>query len=561
MLWSGGMRTLACLVLLLGLPGVCAARSDEERFRDSGVAYVDQVHQQLHARWRTFTELLYTLPAGERLREDATLAATVEIALWPDGTIVQVERVAQSGLPGFDEAPTDLLKDLGKLPAPPPALRSDDGRVHLRWRFDRASADADVGLVFDRRLPIEEAVEALIEAGSPERAAARVLEELAEHPADREHLLEVMADAVARRAAAAPEPARRAAAARALAYLDEGEAALRTLAQDPEPAVRTEALEALGRRPPCPKAMALLLQALAGEQAVAAARGLEHLGQGEALASAERERLRAALLDSLRAGRAPAEVVEALRAQGPASAAAALEATRALLSQPAQRLAGIRAAIQLAEPSLEPALLAALPEADADARPLLLVALGRLGARLQPAGRAAVLRALSDESPAVRAEAVRAVGGIGERRYQSRLVDALGDAEAPVRAAAVTALVEVAGERAVDELFRPLRDSAPSVRAALAAALVEHNLAGTQSYLRRLRGDCCPLVQAAARGADSEAPAPPVDERLLATRSDAARELDRTRAAAEWLARGDAPATDEAAPDGAGPIVVSILAR
>src|SRR5258708_32289302 len=62
-------------VVLLLTTSTARARSGEERFRVSGAAYTAAVHQPVHLRWKTFTDLLHTLPASNPLRDNAAPAA------------------------------------------------------------------------------------------------------------------------------------------------------------------------------------------------------------------------------------------------------------------------------------------------------------------------------------------------------------------------------------------------------------------------------------------------------------------------------------------------------
>lgn len=529
-------------ISLLVLPATALGATDEERFREAGSSYVEQVHEALHARWKTFTEMLLTMPPGTRFRDDKELSVTLELKVWPDGTVVRVEHTSASGLSGFDSAPVELVRDLARLPPPPPGLRSDDGQVYLRWRFDRAGEDADRGAVIERRLPIEDAVERLVGVGAADRAAQRVDEEISAAPARAPELLWRLARAVVRRDVTSSEPARRAVAARALAVLDDNEGALLALARDPDAAVRAAAYDAIGHTEPTAPLTGALMAALDGPDAASAARAIGQQCQDASRAARCRDEgagsLRMAVRRLLASGRVPAEAAAALAAMGDGATARSMTAT--LLTVASTRAAGARAALQLAAPPLEDALVTALAAAKGEEKALLVEALGALGRNLSTAGRGAATRALGDGDAVVRAAAARAVGAAFERKAKSRLIDVLADESAPVRAAATAALVAIAPDDASDELFRPLRDSAASVRAALAAALVAHPSDLTTPLLRRLRTDPDPLVQRAARGA---APAVAVaassvtsggedsDARLLRAPSDA----ERARAAADWL--------------------------
>ena len=535
--------------LLMLAPATAQARSDEDRFQASGAQYVATVHEALHLRWKTFTDLLHTLPAGNPLRDNSGLATTVELAVLPDGAIATVTRTAGSGQPGFDDAPADLLRDVKRLPPPPSALRSDDGRVYLRWHFDRAAEDSDRGVVIERKLPVRDAVKQLVAAGSADLAAERAGEEIAARPAEQGQILQLLADAVVRHDARSSDPALRSTAARALGHLDHPDVLLSALLRDPDRGVREQSFAAVGERALSRALLSQIVDSLRGDEAAAAASAIGRLGEHDLIAAADAAGARAALGQTLLGGRAAPECAAALHALHDDPAARATIST--LLARPSARAAGARAALQLGDPALEPALLGAA--SSAGDRPLVMEALGHLGAAASPAARAAIWKAMRDDRAEVRVAATRAALALGDRRSRGRFVDGLADSDAAVRAASVSALVALCGDSAADELYRPMRDASPVVRAALAAALTSHPLASAQAIVRRLHSDEDAAVQAAL----SPAPAPPPSadpaQRLLHAAGDA----ERVRAAAEWLSAHAA-----AGARGPGrPVAVSSIAR
>jgi len=81
-----------------------------------GADYLSAVAAQLQPRWAAFLEdCRLRLPAGHRLNATA-LVATIDLAIGPDGKIVEQREVASSGNGDFDTAITDVLADASPLP-------------------------------------------------------------------------------------------------------------------------------------------------------------------------------------------------------------------------------------------------------------------------------------------------------------------------------------------------------------------------------------------------------------------------------------------------------------
>src|SRR5262249_22803414 len=150
---------------------------------------------------------------------------------------------------GFDDAPRDLLSDLGKLPPPPAGVRSDDDRAHLRWTFVRRDPGCEEQAVIDAPLPLEDALKRLLSAHRDAEAMARFDEARREDAPRARALLPALGSALATPAASSGEATTRAAAATVLARVPGGEPALLKLAADADRGVRRAALEALGTPP------------------------------------------------------------------------------------------------------------------------------------------------------------------------------------------------------------------------------------------------------------------------------------------------------------------------
>ena len=483
-------------------------------------AWLEALHRQVHGRWRDFSQMLGRL-GPEYQDPDRTVEVALVIAR--DGTVASIERVRASGLPGFDDAPLDVLRDLGSLPAPPDSVKSDDGNTYLRWTFVRREPGCEGYRVVDHPLPIAEAVPRLVAANRPTDAIGRVVEEEHEHPDRAEALLRLLADSLVRAGAASSQPEERQAACLALPFLDGGEAILVALGRDPSATVRAAAWRGLGRLRGSSAARDALLAGLASAPAIVAP-ALAELGDPAALP---------ALRDALARASAPEELARALMALG--DAAGAERVVEALLGGDAiHRLAGAQAAAVLHTPRLGPTLagLAAEP-GDVELQRTLLAALAPLANRATPEMRLAIARGLRAAAPSVRAQAFAAMARLPDRatlKMRYRYIDGIANPAPEVRRAAAARLVIDGGAPVRDEVARAARDRDATVRVAVAQALLAHPFPGSALLVGRLQQDKEPSVRLAAaplRAAATVAAAPTVHQ-LFA-------ELEETSRPSEWL--------------------------
>ncbi|HEX2574522.1 MAG TPA: HEAT repeat domain-containing protein [Polyangia bacterium] len=528
------MRWPAWLPFFILWAGPALGDPGASRWQGADEPYLAGVHERIHRRWSDFLRELERLPANSPHR-NPDLAAEVLIAVEPDGRISRVERTSGPGLKGFDEAPVQLLQDVARLPPPPEALLSDDGRAYLSWHFTTRAPGCEQGEVTERHLPIEEAIDSLARGGRTEAAAARVVEAVRAEPARTAALLGRLTVAMARAEAKHAEPEHRAAAAVVLGQLEEGLVPLLGLAKDPQPAVRRAALAALGGRKRFAARDAAgvvretLVRALSTEDRMVAAQALGHLADPSTIQP---------LREVLRSGLAPADTAMALGDLG--DRAEAINITRGLLQgDAAARQAAAVAARVLKATELAPAILEAIPASASNPalRAALLDGLGVPGNRASAEARKALLAGLRDASPQVRAHALEALLETGDRSggMRSRAEDALSDPEAVVRAAAATVLARLG---AVDEIIRPSHDRSPLVRRALAAALLAHPLEGARKLLARLEQDPDPVVKEAFQTTGG---ATPDRERLAEEYLGAKGAVALLQAAARWAAvPGDA---------------------
>lgn len=373
----------------------------------------------LEAEWiGAVHDLIHGARAIDLVRGDLRASATpggaprevrLEIRVEPDGRIDDVVLHAGSGVDAADERARSVFTRLAALPAPDPALHSDDGLTRLRWRLapDQqgcGEADARVVRVLD---PTDETLARLLRAGRHAEAAARLLGEI-----DLGALPETQARRLAREVLAVAAEA------------------------DADPGLRSAALFALAR---------------AGDRrAVPALRRLVR-------AAAPETGCAAGLLAELRARAAIPDLEAALRRNDPTSnvaLAVALkslgnpEAATALLPalrdpRPAARLAALRAMAAVPSTTQTGGVVPLL----ADPVPMVrLTAVRLLGVIGGTAAAASLVRHAGHPSARDRAAAVRALGAARSRGSAARwaIEAALNDDSQVVRTAATGALARIA---------------------------------------------------------------------------------------------------------------------
>ncbi|HEY7370834.1 MAG TPA: TonB family protein [Polyangia bacterium] len=137
--------------------------------------YLRTLHGHIHRRWAdNFLQLAgEKLPAVNPLNQ-AGLTAEADVVVAPDGQLISARIARGSGFPGFDDAILEVLRDSVPFPTPPPAIRSDDERLHLHWLFardQRRCAGVTVTHSYD---PVEVALPKLLRAGRRDEALKRV---------------------------------------------------------------------------------------------------------------------------------------------------------------------------------------------------------------------------------------------------------------------------------------------------------------------------------------------------------------------------------------------------
>ena len=100
-------------------------------------AYIAEMHRQIHRLWAFGFLADLDARAGHTEYDDLTLWTQLEIVLKADGSVDKVTIVRTSGNAAYDVAAMDTVQASSPFPAPPPAIKSANGKVYLDWRFHR----------------------------------------------------------------------------------------------------------------------------------------------------------------------------------------------------------------------------------------------------------------------------------------------------------------------------------------------------------------------------------------------------------------------------------------
>jgi TonB family protein len=482
-----------------------------------GSDWLEAVHAELHPRWAdNFLEQCRLYLPPEHPLNDPRLEVTLHIAVSIDGTVRNVDVARSSGNPDFDGAAREMLLEASPLPPPPAELASDDGDVHLGWRFARdVRQDGTAGASIERlQWEPERAVPALLAAGRVDEAAARVagLYEGGGKADPGRHALarQVAGGTLIAALGSDDDPAARVEAVRALAAAGHTPAApaLRVLAAEGNDiGVQTAALRALGELRDA-EAEPVLIEALArvdGERGAAAAAALTRLGKGEAVWEVLGPRAQGA------DARVRASAIGDLAEAGLPESQPLLVATLADRARPrGERSAAAQALGPLAREARGPAaraLAAALTDGDAAVRAAAAAALAR-AAEGGLRGRGlffAVEPLLRDRDPRVQAAAVRAAARLHGEGALAELVLVAARARDPqLLAATIDAVGDIPGPGAVAQLRRWTGSKNPDVRLAAYGALARRPEPEARALVARAPAAEDPRLAALAVGASDD---------------------------------------------------------
>jgi HEAT repeat protein len=415
--------------------------------------YLGKVHARVHSRWaENFLRLASAkLPASDAINDPAR-AVTVELVFGADGQVVSLETVQSAGVPGFDDAAKEVLRDSVPFPWADADLRSDDGLVHLRWTFARDQRRCSGMTLLHFEEPLAIALPKLIRDGREEEALRRMrVARAAGTPIDP--MMTTLAAAWIK--AAVGHPNATVAAAEMLATLGDsaGPTWLKAAVKRPETALAAGRALAARHVPICPLVTSMLSSASAAASASASS-------------------------------------------SGPKPAAATAKPPT-----PAEQLTAANALATAGEAECAPGLIALLEDhkAHTDARVAAAVALGAIAN--DEATKKALAGAGKDDVVAVRAAATLAGARPGSGRSKVfALVPPLRDPSPEMRAAAAAGIVRAGGDSNLADLYVIFTDKDPRPSAAVATELDHLRTAeATKLLVRLLKRSALPVQLAAAR--------------------------------------------------------------
>jgi HEAT repeat protein len=392
-------------------------------------AYMRKVHALVHKRWAdNFLRLASEqLPANNPVNQ-ADRSAVVDLILSDDGRIISINLIQSGGFLGFDDAITEVLRDVVPFPPAPVSARSDDDAVHLRWRFARDQRRCSEVVLLHVEDPLAQAVPKLLRDGRQTEVLRRM------------H--------VARDGGGAVEPMMSTVASHWL----------RATINAPYATARAaETLVAMGDR--------------AGvrwlELGVKRAEWAEEAGQALAAHHVAVCPLVGFAFDPVNRNMNLTEQQQAATALSTAAEPDCVPGLIRLLENPKARPEARAAAARALGPMLDPAAAASRPAADL--------------------AKKALAAASKDESATVRAAALLAAvrPGAGRGKVYS-LVPFLRDPSPEVRAAAAAGVVRAGGDANLDDLYVVFKDSDARPAEAVAVELDRLQTEESTKFLVRL---------------------------------------------------------------------------
>ena len=99
--------------------------------------YFERIRGRLDHAWEPILRdhLLRHYRSGRRLASEMDHRTEIMVVLDPNGKIVQVEVIGESGTQSLDTAAVEAFNRAGPFPNPPRGLVGSDGRVRIKWEF------------------------------------------------------------------------------------------------------------------------------------------------------------------------------------------------------------------------------------------------------------------------------------------------------------------------------------------------------------------------------------------------------------------------------------------
>ena len=170
-----GILIAAATALAAAIPADKAAETALPTISGPEGSYLRDAHERVHGRWagNFLRQVSERLPVSDAIN-DSTRATTVDLVLGGDGQILSLDVAKSAGVPGFDDAAKEVLRDSAPFPIAAVDVLSDDRLVHLRWTFARDERRCAGVTVVRTEEPLPIALPKLMSAGREAEAMRRV---------------------------------------------------------------------------------------------------------------------------------------------------------------------------------------------------------------------------------------------------------------------------------------------------------------------------------------------------------------------------------------------------
>lgn len=154
-----------------------ALAGDEPPVEGEGRAkpYLEALHAKVHRLW---TDSFLAMAEGQLAKDhpinDRSRVAELELLLTVEGKLANLKVAQTSGSSDFDASAVDVVKAAAPFAIAPEDVLSDDGKVHVLWRFardDRRCSGAEVRV---KNVALEEAIPMLVAQGRETLAISRL---------------------------------------------------------------------------------------------------------------------------------------------------------------------------------------------------------------------------------------------------------------------------------------------------------------------------------------------------------------------------------------------------